>query len=56
MSYLSSVSHFNKLIKPKEEIMGISDLYLVDQKNRKQTVFAIFLWSGGQSYGTEPFT
>ena len=43
MSFLCSVSHFNKLIKPKEEIMGISDLYLVDQKNRKQTVFAIFL-------------
>ena len=30
MSFLSSVSHIKKLIKPKEENMGTSDLYLVN--------------------------
>ena len=39
----SSVSHSNKLIKPKEGFIGTSDLFPVDQKHGQQ--LGIGFWS-----------
>ena len=51
------MSHYSKFIKPKEGVVGTSDLEPVSQKHRWQPGLVIVIWSGGGwSCGTEPLT
>lgn len=54
MGFLSSVSRSSKLIEPKEEVVGTSDLQPASQKCRQQPGLATGVWSEGGPGGLSP--